>query len=273
MTNNITLTKNNASSENRILNWSGRAWILSAILGQLGFIVFIAMFYGLRIFSGDFAGWNDKPIIDGYIQGDTTGNYMFAIHVLFAAVMTLSGVIQLIPKIRARLPFVHRVSGRIFLSTGCLLAIGGLWMTWVRGTHMHISGAYAISIDALLILVFAVLTVKFAIRRNIKVHQRWAMRFFMVASAVWFLRVAMMGWMIIAQGPVGMTQDMSGPTDFVMMFGCYLIPLAIYELYKFAEASSFSWIKVATASLVFIATGFTILGVFGSIAYMWWPYL
>lgn len=146
-------------------------------------------------------------------------------------------------------------------------------MTWVRGTHLHISGAYAITIDAVLILIFAVFTVKHAIRRNITTHQRWAMRLFMVANAVWFLRVSMMAWIIIAQGPIGMNSNMTGPMNIVMLFGCYLIPLAFYELYKFAETSSFSWVKVTTASLVFLATVFTILGVFGTIAFMWLPSL
>ena len=51
-------------------------------------------------------------------------------------------------------------------------------MTWVRGTYLHISGAYAVSIDAILILCFASLTIKHSISRNITVHQRWAMRLF-----------------------------------------------------------------------------------------------
>ncbi len=198
---------------------------------------------------------------------------MFAIHVLVAAIMILSGLMQLTPQIRKRAPRIHRISGRIYLVTACFLAIGGLWMTWIRGTHLNIIGAYAITLDAILILVFAYHTVKNAIRRDIKTHQRWAMRLFMAANGVWFMRVAIMAWMTIAGGSVGMNRDMSGPMDVVIAFGCYLIPLALYELYHISGKIPSIWIKAMTTALVCCATMFTALGVFGTINFMWLPHL
>jgi len=273
MTNTIIPNQANASRARHLLAWSGRVWFVSAAIGQISFVVFILAFYGSRIVSGNNAAWNDRSLIDGYIVDDIFGNSMFAVHVLLAAIMTMAGIVQLIPRIREYLPIVHRICGRIFLLTACLLAIGGLWLTWLRGTYLHISGAYAITIDAILILIFATLTVKNAILRNISTHQHWAMRLFLAANAVWFLRVSIMAWVIIAQGPVGMNKDMSGPVDMFMIFACYLIPLGIYEIYRLAVSASVAWFKLATASLVFLAAGFTVLGVFGAIAFMWLPSL
>ena len=62
--------------------------------GQAAFVGFILAFYGTRTASGDYAGWNDKPLIDGYVAGDQTGNVVFAAHVLLASVVTLAGLIQ-----------------------------------------------------------------------------------------------------------------------------------------------------------------------------------
>lgn len=256
-----------------LLAWSARAWFLTAVVGQLAFVGFILAFYGVSTLFGDFAAWNEKPMIDGHIEGDRTGNAMFAVHVLLASVMTTAGLMQLTPQIRNRAPTLHRFTGRVFLVTACILAVGGLWLGWVRETRLSMVSLYALSINALLILAFSAFTIRHAIRRQIATHQIWAMRLFMVANGVWFLRVGMMAWVIIAQGPVGMNGALSGPMDVVLVFGCYLIPLALYELYRSASASAHVPIKVAVAGLVGVATAVTALGVFGTVAFMWSPYL
>ena len=260
-------------SARHVLHWSGRAWFTVAAIGQLAFVGFIIAFYYTRTFSGDFAAWNEKALIDGFKEGDVVGNMMFAIHVVLAAVMTVSGLIQLIPQIRSRAPLVHRVSGRVFVLLACLLALGGLWLGWVRGTQLSSISALAISLNGVLILAFAAPTVVYAVRRNITLHQRWATRFFLVASGVWFFRVGLMGWLAIAQGPVGMNATMSGPADIVITFGSYLFPLAIYEAYHRARSSSSDTAKASAATLVLVATLATAIGVYGTIFNMWLPRL
>lgn len=260
-------------SAHQVLHWSGRAWFTVAAIGQLAFVGFIIAFYYTRTFSGDFAAWNEKALIDGFKEGDLMGNLMFAIHVVLAAVMTVTGLIQLIPQIRSRAPMVHRMSGRIFVLLACLLALGGLWLGWVRGTQLSSISALAISLNGVLILAFAAPTVAYAVRRNIALHQRWAMRFFLVASGVWFVRVGIMGWLTIAQGPVGMNATMSGPADIVITFGSYLIPLAIYEAFHRARSSSSDAVKASAATLVLVATLATAIGVYGTIFNMWLPRL
>lgn len=260
-------------SARQALHWSGRAWFTVAAIGQLAFVGFITAFYYTRTFSGDFAAWNDKALIEGFKEGDVTGNMMFAIHVVLAAVMTVTGLMQLIPQIRSRAPIVHRMSGRVFVLLACLLAIGGLWMAWVRGTQLSSINAVGISLNGVLILAFAAPTVAYAVRRKIALHQRWAMRFFLVASGVWFVRVGIMGWLTIAQGPVGMNATMTGPADIVITFGSYLIPLAIYEAYHRAQSASSDTLKASAATLVLVATLVTAIGVHGTIFNMWLPRL
>lgn len=255
------------------LAWTSRFWFAIALVGQTAFIGFILAFYGVRTATGDFAGWNDKPLIDGYIPGDRAGNTVFAAHVLLAAVVTLCGLVQLIPGLRRNWPGLHRWTGRAFLSLAIFMALSGVWLSVVRGTYLSKISAIAILINALLILLFASLAWRDAVKRRFERHRVWAMRAFMVVSGVWFLRVGLMGWVVVNRGPVGMTDDMSGPADIVLTFGSYLIPLAILELYVVAGKSANSALKSVAAVLVLSAAAFTAIGVFGTVVLMWAPYL
>ena len=75
-----------------LLRRSGLCWFLVAALGQTAFIWMIVAHYGRKTLASDFAGWNDKPLIKGYVPGDDAGNLMFGVHVLLAAVVTLGGL-------------------------------------------------------------------------------------------------------------------------------------------------------------------------------------
>ncbi len=253
--------------------WAGVLWFSVAAVGQAAFIAFILAFYGVRTATGNFAGWNDKPLITGYVKGDDVGNAVFAAHVLLASVVTLAGLMQMIPALRRKWPRLHRWTGRTFLTLAIFLALSGVWMAVVRGTYLSVISAVAILINAALILVFAGLAWRHAVKRRFEQHRLWAIRTFMVVSGVWFLRVGIMGWILVNRGPVGMTDRMSGPADIVLTFGSYLIPLAMLELYGAAQRSAGSVGKLLAAALVAAASVFTAAGVFGTIAFMWVPHV
>nr|WP_295108672.1 DUF2306 domain-containing protein [uncultured Caulobacter sp.] len=261
------------SFSQKTLSGAGALWFTVAAIGQMAFIGFILAFYGVRTATGNFAGWNDKPLIDGYIKGDDAGNVVFAAHVLLASVVTLCGLMQLIPALRRKWPRLHRWSGRTFMVIAIFMALSGVWLTVVRGTYLSVISAVAILINAALILAFVGLAWRHAVKRRFEQHRRWAMRTFMVVSGVWFLRVGLMGWVLINRGPVGMTKTMSGPADIVMTFGSYLIPLAILELYEAAQRNANGALKVLMAAVLAVAAAYTAAGVFGAIAFMWGPYL
>lgn len=257
----------------KALRGASLLWFTVAAIGQIAFIGFILAFYGVRTATGNFASWNDKPLIDGYIQGDRLGNSVFAAHVLLASVVTLCGLMQLVPALRRKWPRLHRWSGRTFMVIALFMALSGVWLAVVRGTYLSVISAAAILINAVLILVFVGLAWRHAVKRRFEQHRRWAMRTFMVVSGVWFLRIGLMGWVLINRGPVGMNKTMSGPVDIVMTFGSYLIPLAILELYEAAKRSESGALKALTAAVLALAAAYTAAGVFGTIAFMWGPYL
>lgn len=257
----------------RWLRRAGGLWFGTALIGQAGFIAFIVLYYGTRTLSGQFAAWNDKPIIKGYVAGDLSGNIMFAAHVLLAAVITLGGLMQLIEPLRRRFPALHRWNGRLFMLTALFMALGGIWLTWGRNTQLSQVSAIAITLNGALIVVCALIAWHHALRRRFDRHRSWAMRTFMLVNGVWFLRVGIMAWVLLNQGPVGMDGKLSGPADIALVFGCYLLPLGGLELYMWADRQGRALIKGLTAFAVCAATLFMALGIGGTIFLMWGPYM
>lgn len=253
------------------LDLAVKAWFAATALGQLMFVAFILLFYARLTLAGDFAGWNSKDLITGYVTGDATGNGNFAAHVLTAAVMTFAGLVQLVPVVRARWPRVHRWSGRVFIATALFLAIGGLWLTWVRGSYITVTSAVAISIDAALIVGFGTMAWWTARRCDFAAHRRWALRTFIAASAVWFMRLGYIVWGL-GTGGLGIGPGMAGPFDVFWGFATYLLPLAVLELYFRAERAS-PGPKTAMAAGLWVGSGLILLGGLGAWLVMWSPHI
>lgn len=248
-------------------------WYAVALVGQWLFVYYIAIAYGSPTLAGDPSAWDRTRPIMGYVPGDTAGNALFISHVLLAIVVSLGGMLQLLPWVRARFPAVHRWNGRLFLSTAMLLAGGGLLMTWWRGAQLSVPGAVGISGNAVLILVFSAIALYHVRQRRILLHRRWAMRTFMVVNGVWFYRLGFMAWIIVNQGPRGSTPALDGPFDIAWAFGCYLLPLAVLELYFLAERSVSSRVRWAIVGVLAGFVALTALGIVGAYQFMWRPHL
>ena len=272
MTAFVSSPANPLSRADAAVGWTRAMWFVATAVGQVAFVYFIAAYYYPTTLSGDFAAWNRKPLIDGHISGDTTGNLAFAAHVLLAAVMTASGLLQLIPALRQRVPAVHRAMGRLFLSTAALLAIGGLYLVWVRGTYLTLVSGLAITGDAALILFFSAMTIRTALARDFGAHRRWALRTFMVANGVWMMRIGYVFWGLTTGG-LGVGKGMSGPFDIAWGFGTYLLPLAGLEVYLWVSERGSDPAKWSLAVGLAVAAVTIGVGGVGAYAVMWGPYL
>ena len=256
----------------KALNRAAKFWFGMTVLGQSLFLLFILAFYYPSTLSGNFVAWNTKPLIKGYQAGDVGGNFMFGVHVLMAALITGAGLVQLVPAIRTRWPTVHRWSGRIYLITALLLASGGLWMVWVRRSYMNLPGAIGITLDALLIFGCAAMAWYYARQRRFILHRRWALRTFVVASAVWFMRVGYMAWGIASHG-AGVGDAMNGPFDLFIAFANSLLPLAILEIYLWVQDRGSQKGHYAMAGLL-VLCGVVIAGGSASAWFvMWSPFI
>ena len=247
-------------------------WFVTTVIGQLAFVAFIASFYGASTLTGQFELWNRKDLITGYVAGDTAGNLQFAAHVLLAALIVLSGLIQLVPQLRTHAPQLHRWNGRLFAALSATMAIGGLALVWLRGTYLTLPGAISISLLAVLMLLATVQAVRHARARRFVLHRRWALRLFLLSSGVWFQRVGYMAWIILNGGPAGIGPRMDGPFDLAWGFGQFLLPLAMLEFHLWSERRGPS-ARLAAALTLTALTLVMAVGIAGTIAIMWWRWL
>jgi len=253
----------------KALTGSATIWFITAVIGQWTFLYYIIAFYGASIVQGNFQSWSrNKFLFKGYVPGDTIGNLYFAAHVLLAAVITFGGALQLMPQIRARAISVHRWNGRLFLLTAGAASIAGLWLVWVRRSNPTLDGAIAVSGNALLIIIFAALAWRSALLRDIPTHRRWALRAYIAANGVWFERVGFFAWIIVNRGQVGLHMFFR-----FWEFGCYLLPLAVLELYLRTKDGSDRRAQFAMAACLVILTVLMGIGIFGVAMFGWLPLL
>ncbi len=224
-------------------------WFVVAATGQAFFAIYLALFYGETTLRGDFEAWN--AVVPGrVVAGDTVGFLAMAAHVALAFVVTVAGPLQLIPRLRARLPALHRWTGRIYVALGVIISLGGLYLIWGRrDANDTLLADMPLTLNALLIMGFAWMTLMNAMARRIDVHRRWALRLFLAMSGVWFLRVGLMIW-IMAIGTDGLGERLEGPVGTFLKFACYLLPLMTLELYFAARRQRSSAPKWAMAGVI-----------------------
>jgi uncharacterized membrane protein len=249
-------------------------WFVTALIGQWAFLYYIAGFYGVATLRGDFAAWSrNTHLLNGYVPGDTSGNLAFATHVLLAIVVTFGGALQLIPQIRARWIALHRWNGRLFLVTAVAGALSGLYMIWVRGSRANVTAGLATSLAAGLIIAFAWQAWRAARSREIAVHRRWALRTFIVANTVWFQRIGIFGWIIANHGTPGMSNRFDGWFDIGWEFGCWLLPLAVLELYLRTKERAGPRGRYAMAAGILLLTAAMGFSIYAAHTFVWRPFL
>lgn len=232
----MTARANPRARSTTALGAATRLWFAALVVGEGLFLYYILAFYGPSTLSGHFEGWKRNTMLaSGYVPGDTVGNLSFAAHVMLAAVVTFAGVMQLVPQVRARAPAVHRWLGRIFLGGAMVAALAGVYGVWVRGGSQDMANSIAITLDAALILVFGAQAWRLAMRRDFAAHRRWALRAFLVVNGVFFLRLGMVAYGLATQLAPSVLPSVGRVFD-IWVFGSYLAPLAVLELYLRAQA-------------------------------------
>jgi Predicted membrane protein (DUF2306)/Tetratricopeptide repeat len=247
-------------------------WFVVAVMGQWIFVFYIASFYGVSSLRGNVGVWN-KTLAQGWMPGNTIGNTALAAHLLFAALITLSGALQLIPQIRSRVPIFHRWNGRFYVVVAFTMGLSGLYLLFsgrkvVGDFTQHLS----FGINGVLILVCAIAAWRYAVARDFKTHRRWALRLFLVVSGVWFFRVGLMFWLLLNKGPVGFDPaTFQGPFITFLSLAQYLLPLGVLEIYLRTQDRAGALGKFATGAGLFSLTLVMGLGIVGATMTMWAP--
>lgn len=248
----------------KTLKYSTIFWFIAVLLGQWFFFYYIIAFYGFSVINDNMEIWNrweamgSKP----YHAGDFAGNLAFAAHAIGAGIVAFGGALQLVPKIRNTFPKFHKANGYVYLTTVLALAISGFYLVWVRDEKpLNLSGI-GTTINGLLILAFAYFTVRFAIKKDIVTHRKWALRLFLVSNAQWTLRVGVFSYFITGT-MLGLKPAFGDMFFSLWTFGCFVLPLVILQAYFYANEKGGVKLQYATSAVLVLMTILMIIGMVG----------
>ncbi len=252
------------------LKAAARIWFAVTVAGQLFFAFAVASFYGLSALRGNFHGWG-KSITHGHVPGDTMGNLIVELHLIAAVIIILSGALQLIPLVRQRFPLFHRWNGRIYVLAAVTVSGAGLYMLWIRGSASNFQQRIGFTVNVVLIWLCAAMALRYAIGRDFQRHRPWALRLFLVVAASWFFRVELFLSFLIVRALGFDPLSLSGSFLTFLSYAQYLLPLAVLELYLFAQKGRGSLRRMATAFVLFVMTIGTAAAVFALSTAVWVP--
>jgi hypothetical protein len=255
------------------LKFTAQIWFVVAFVGQLLFAYYVLAYYGGAAVDGNWVKWNGV-FKHGYVAGDAMGNIAVGVHLFLAFVVTVCGPLQLIPQIRTYAPTFHRWNGRIYLTTAVVTSIAGLVMLFNRGSVGGMIQHVGIALNAVLVIIFAAMALRYALARDFVTHRRWALRLFLVVSGVWFYRVGLMLWLVLNKGPAGFDPvTFQGPFLYFIAFANYLLPLAVLEIYFYAKDKAGERGQFTMAASLFVLTIAMGAGILFATKLMWFSRL
>ena len=249
-----------------------KAWFITAFIGQILFAIYLLIHYLMNGVLGNLDKWSESST-GAIVEGDAIGNVSFLIHITLALVVTIGGPLQLIPIVRRRYPKFHRINGRIYVISGILISLVGFYLIWVRGTAGDTKAHIMTTINGILIIITAIMTMKKAISRNIDQHQKWAIRLFISMSGVYFFRVFLNFWLILSHGKGIDFESFTGPAIDAVNVASYILPLLVLEFCFRAYDAENKSLKLMSFGLVLSLIFVFLIGVFGAFTFMWWPFI
>jgi hypothetical protein len=250
---------------NQSLKYTTMFWFVTTLIGQWFFFYYIMGFYGTSVINDNMEYWNivfERFGVTPFHAGDSTGNFVFAAHAIGAGIVAFGGALQLIPKVRNSFPKFHKINGYVYLTTVFSLAVSGFYLVWIRDPEPIGIPEIGTTINGFLILAFAYFTVRFAVKKNIATHRKWALRLFFVSNAQYTLRLGTFSYLVTGS-MLGMNPAFGDPFFYMWTFGCYVIPLLTLQLYFYAQEKGSIGIKYATSGVLSVITLLMIMGMIG----------
>ena len=259
------------NSSRGLLSKSVTSWLLVTLLGQWAFAFYILIAFAFPFVSGGIKAVDFSHMITGSIEGDSIGNTLLIAHLILAILISMGGVIQIVPWIRNNYPSFHRWNGRMFLTLGIMGALTGLYLTWGRGSRLSDLGAYGITLNGILIVVTSFFAWRYALAKRFDLHRRLAVHAFILINGVWTFRLYLMGWFVVNQGPNGNNGTLDGPADIFISYACYMLPMLVAELFFWAQRQKETYKVVSVSSVLILGTVVTAVGVVATSLLMWFP--
>ena len=252
------------------LRWASRALVATVWASAMLFGLYILAFYAGAAADGAMARWN--TVLPRLYEAETPGaNAGIGLHFAAGGVILILGSIQLVAGIRDRAPVVHRWLGRVYVTASIAAGLGGLAFIAAKGTVGGPIMSVGFAIYGALMVIAAVQTIRHARAGRLDRHRAWALRLYALAIGSWLYRMDYGFWHLLA-GAAGHTHEFRGPFDAVMAFWFYIPNLVIAELViRSRPSSATAWFRGITATALFIAVGFLLLGTYFFTKVYWGP--
>lgn len=208
----------------RWTGWAGVVLLLGLVLLMSPFVRH-AFVFGWNGLTTDLSGQERLYRLDAMAS-----NGAIFVHMIGGAALTLMAPLQLIAPLRARLPGLHRWSGRGLVILGAITAVGGLAYIALRGTIGGWVMDLGFGLYGALVLVASAQVIRHARAGDRHAHRAWGLRFFWLAIGSWIYRVHYGLWYLATDG-AGSAPDFSGMFDLVQTFAFYLPYLLLLEVY------------------------------------------
>lgn len=240
------------------------------LAGQAAFAIYIFLHLGLSAFRQDWNVWT-SGMANGIIEGDQMGNAALVLHVFLAFVITIGGPLQFIPALRTKFSSFHKWNGRVYIFCILLTSVVALFLVWSRPIIIGgLTGNMTTSGNAVLIILFGIMTWRTGVKRQFDVHREWAIRTFIVVSGVWFFRIGFGTWFLVTGfAAPGVTEDLTGWFDTALYFLSYLGPLAVVEFYLRVKKSENVRLKKWFTVFLLLLCPLLIGGTFVTVRVFW----
>jgi uncharacterized membrane protein len=160
----------------------GLGWLA---LSALAITAFAPLQYLLNSMSALAAGGGE--IAANYASRPSWVHVAFYTHIVFGGLALLLSPVQLSSRVRARVPRLHRVTGRVVLVAIALAGTAGFLLSWFNVAGPV--GTAGFGTLAVLWVVFAGLGLRAILRGDVTTHRRWMLRTFALTYAAVTLRL------------------------------------------------------------------------------------
>jgi len=254
----------------RLFRFSSRAlaavtWISCGMFG-----LYILIFYAGALVSGTASRWNG--VLPGlYTASSTASTVGIGLHFAAGGVILALGFMQLLNVIRQRAPDVHRWLGRIYVTAAAFAGVGGLTFIAVTGTIGGLAMNVGFGLYGVLMVLCAAQTYRYARRRELDTHRKWAIRLFALAIGSWLYRMEYGFWFLMTH-KLGHTHNFHGPFDVVMAFFFYIPNLLVAEAYlRGRSEQAGAAAKLSGAAVMGVAICLLVVATYFFATRYWWP--
>jgi Predicted membrane protein (DUF2306) len=240
------------------------SWVSAAIFGA-----YILVYY-LGAVPTNFDRWN-YPLPRLYDASHPLATMSIGLHFATGALLLVMGPVQLLSRVRARWPALHRWVGRVSVVVAGITGAAGLGFIVVQGTIGGVPMNIGFALYGGLMVLAAVQTLRFARAKDLEAHRAWALRLYALIIGSWLYRMEY-GFLFALADGAGHTGTFDARIDVVMSFFFYVPNLMLVELVLRRRPSEPKvWRTLAVNATLIVATSFILIGTYFFTANVWGP--